>query len=566
MRRLVIACAVLLTLAATSWAAEKMPPVLARGPEMLEGENLLFFGGGRLPTALLSDRTPITGFAFGPGRLEVAYCGVTGEAGRCGLWVVGAGPSDVERERIKTEGLMQAPFSSDKRQYRTPSSPPRLLWTAPEGVTLRGPIWWSPNGTQLAARAFAGEKCELVSVDYVSGEMVKLAEGDIAAVAWSPDSRSVAFVKTGKVWLQTFPPGEAQALGEGGLDLRWSVDGKTLQWIAPQAGETWLKKTWESGASEPETAGRVPARPESTVWSPDGRFCAVITEAGELTVSPSGSAVGETIAVEGVRPQRMLGWTPDSRMVVVLAEGKVPVAVAAQPESALREDLRVLLARQGPAYRNIRASVIGPPMNPEAGPPSWSANLEMLAYVYDLSKAGAYGFIHWQWPKMPDSELKGLLEQTQAGPAPKAAQGLIAVSVIRQAIPRNLVEKTKEMARVADVRAGVQQIAYALESYANDFGVFPEALTGEELREALRGYLENDAAFRLPESEEVVVQYLVPPGTTLGDVRDPGRTPTVVVEALPDWDIVGFADGHVMVYAKTTPPEVWRQRVLPWRK
>ncbi len=567
MRKLTIALVVLLTLASTaSWAAERMPPVLVRDAVMLDGVTGGIRFGNPPAVALLSTRTPITGFAFGPGRQEIAYCGPAQEGGRSALWVVGAWLSQRDRDAQGGASPDGPPFTSgDRRQFRPPPAPPRLVWTAPEGATLRGPIWWAPNGAQLAVRAFRGEQCELVSVDYATGETTTLAQGAITAAAWAPDGKHLAYVKdsdaTLAVWLQSFPPAQERKLDEGGLDLRWAVAGTAAYWIATQPGDTWTKRIWSAEADKVEVVGQVPARPEGTIWSPDGRLCAVVVE-DKLVIYPAGSTRGEAVALEGVYPQRVLCWTPDSRIVLMLADRNLPVAETATPETGLPDYIRTEMEKAGLSYESLRASVAGPPLNSESGPPSWSSSADMLAYVFSCGEANA--FVRWQRAEMQPAALDQFIKDAHVGPAPAGKEGLIAVSLLRRAFPRAEVEEQPGSERLkVRVLSNIKNIATALVMYLSDYNAFPEALTGEELREIIRDYLKSDEVFCLPDSDEVVVQYLIPPGTKLADIEDAGITPMVVVEAVPGWDIVGFVDGHAKAYPKDAPPEAWRQYLLP---
>ena len=556
MRRRVLVIAFLFALvgAGAVGAAEQMPPVLERDPVLLDGGAAFKFGEPGPRTAILSERAPITGFAFGPGRLEVAYCGPIAKEGPRGLWVVNAQAPKADGER-------------DARLYRTPVAPPRLVWTAPEGVTLRGPIWWAPNGAQIAVRSLTGNQCALMSADYATGEAVKLSQGNITAAAWSPEGKRIALVKessgVSEMWLQTFPPGEERRLGEGGLDLRWSVDGKELHWIVAQPGETWEKKVWNAETEKLENAGGTPARPEGTLWSPNGRLCAAVVgekQDRQLVIYPAGSTAGETVTLEGVHPQQVLGWTPDSHIVVMLADRNLPVAVSIMPEAGLPEHIKSILAAEHVTYPKLRASVVGPPLDAQPGPPSWSANMDMLAYVFRQGEAKELDFLRWQSPQQPTEEIR---ERLRDETLPKAETALIAVSVLRQAIPHDVAEKREDDSRLKTmVLSNVKNIAVALIMYLTDCDAFPEALTGEQLREILRPYVQNDSVFCLPDTDEVVVQYLIPPGTRPSDIEDAGITPMVVVEAVPGWDIVGFVDGHAQAIPEYRS-DSWRQHILP---
>ncbi len=158
MRRQMTALLLVLACCVVPAAAQEKPPIpaiLDRTPVMLDAETALMFGGGGI--AVLTEQGPISGFAFGPGRDEVAYGAPTPE-GRSGLWVVSAVFPDTTRPDSPQEP--RAGFLALKTR-------PRLLWTAPEGTTLRGPPWWSPSGTQVAMRVFdTGGRVTVVSVDY----------------------------------------------------------------------------------------------------------------------------------------------------------------------------------------------------------------------------------------------------------------------------------------------------------------------------------------------------------------------------------------------------------------
>lgn len=425
MRSRLIAIALLLVV--VSGCEEDRRPVVERDAPMLDGQTELRFLRSHLRPAFLSEQSPITGFAFGPGRLEIAYCAPAAEAGHWGLWIVSA-------QAARTEDQQDLPL------YRIPLAPPRLVWTASDGTTLRGPIWWAPNGTQIALQAFDGEHRALVSVDYATGEVVQLTEGETTAVAWSPDGKRLAYVKgsddIGTVWLQSFPPAEERALGPGGLDLRWSTDGNSLRWITPQPGETWVQQAWELGAEAPRQIGHLPARPAGTVWSPDGRLCAaVVGEPGakQLVIYSARATTGETVVLEGVRPEQVLSWTPDSHIVTVLADRNLPVAVAATPESALPPPILQVMALVQTSYEDIRAAMVGPPLVPEAGPPSWSANGEMVAYVYHGGEGQVSEFARWYAPGSEPSRAEPVEEQLSEH-LPKASTALIALGIARHLI------------------------------------------------------------------------------------------------------------------------------------
>jgi hypothetical protein len=72
--------------AASAEGPEVGPTVLDRPPVVLEADGALWFGEAF--TGVLTTRGPVTGFAFAPGRDEIAYCAPTDTEGRWGLWVL----------------------------------------------------------------------------------------------------------------------------------------------------------------------------------------------------------------------------------------------------------------------------------------------------------------------------------------------------------------------------------------------------------------------------------------------------------------------------------------------
>jgi hypothetical protein len=190
--------------------------------------------------------------------------------------------------------------------------------------------------------------------------------------------------------------------------------------------------------------------------------------------------------------------------------------------------------------------------------------MDMVSYVYDLREAGARAFLKWKMPQVEDEDLEQFLADRHAGPVPDAKQALLAISLLHEALPRDIEERSEEAAYRVKVLSNVKNIATALNIYLSDFDAFPVALTGEDLREILRDYLKTDSVFCLPDSDEVVVQYLIPPGTrpVSEDIPDPGVTPMVVVEGVRGWDLVGFVDGHAQAYPKEAA-DAWRKYLLP---
>ena len=134
-------CLLLLSLSAISAV------LVSVAPGQFSGR--LLSGGWAYKTTMqgvLADQSPVTGFAFGPGRNEIAFCAPVSEGGASALWLTEASTPPIPD------------FSKPSR----PLAPSRLLWRAPIGTTLRGPVVWSPNGAHIALLACRDTVSDLV--------------------------------------------------------------------------------------------------------------------------------------------------------------------------------------------------------------------------------------------------------------------------------------------------------------------------------------------------------------------------------------------------------------------
>jgi len=478
----------------------------------------------RMGFAPVADADRFTGIAFGPGRAEIAYC-ASDEPG---------GPS---RLRITT-----APTERTRFGVRpvSPQAPPRLLWTAPERVTLHGPIWWAPNGTAIALRACSDDTRDLVLVDYVTGEPTWLTRGEsVVDVSWRPDAAVLAYVtEAGEertVCLHTIPPTDAHTLGRGGFDLRWTVDGRELHWLSPHSEATWTRMRWTAEDASVSEIGSAPARPEDTIWSPDGRWCVALEPAADdkrsLAIYPVSSPTGETADLPGVEPVQLLSFSPDSTLVLVLDKGGEPVAVSVRP---IPTEIRRVLPSRRASYSPARGTVAGFPMQPDAGPPSWcTTGHHLLAYVAAEQPRPSRGM---HAPELASALVVGSYEREYlGGPAEAAAK------VERQQLDYNL-----------------KNIALVFQMYlADNDDIFPATSEMPDLRRILDPYVYTQEVFLRPGSrDEVCVRYLLDPAIRLVEIRDPVHLPIAIIDYPEDYYLVGYADGHVQTFEGEPPPEL----------
>ena len=193
---------------------------------------------------------------------------------------------------------------------------------------------WSPDSDRLAwlAREFAGSTIILTDRDGAAPDTVALAQ----QVAWSPDGGSLAIV---------YQPGNTDD-EVGVIDLdgsrerinitndaanddlpAWSPDGMRLAfWSSrPAAPGVYIMSATGAGARRllPATIYRPP------VWSPDGRFLALIDGAGDGAVrvlDAAGQLQPLPDFVGGMTATAVV-WSPSSRYILAT----VPMSAGDQP-------------------------------------------------------------------------------------------------------------------------------------------------------------------------------------------------------------------------------------------
>jgi hypothetical protein len=462
----------------------------------------------------------VTGLAFGPGRKELAYC--SGDA----LWSVSI--ADV--------------FRPQAEEPRVDHLQRRLIWRAPEGSRLSGPIWWAANGSSIALMVGAGGEQTLTCIGYALGDATALARhGRIVDAAWEPSAKHLAYVAEDKgsraVFVQMVPPADERRIGEGGLNLRWSLEGK-LSWQQASSPDSWTEWAWTPGWDDPKSAGAVPPRPAGAMWSPDGLLCAALeqapgTNAKQLVICQTQSSVNNVVSLPDAQPDQLLGWSPDGKIILLLVRGDLMLAVSAYPPS---DNLtrRWAMGRAGaPPYNEAEGRAAMPQLpliNPAAGLPSWSSDGELLAYVSadeEVTRHALEGVgLRATWP----------------------ANQIIVQTVRRQYFK----PPTPKEAEAEHVLSNMKNIALALRMYLTDNNdVFPPVENTEQLRSALDEYVPNQSVFMRPGStDQVVVQYLVPPGVRLAEVRDQDKMPMAVVDYADGFYVIAYGDGHAVLLRK----------------
>jgi hypothetical protein len=383
------------------------------------------------------------------------------------------------------------------------------------------------------------ESGDLVCVDYVSGAAERLAEGvTVITAAWEPESGRIAYAveDDGKrsVWLQSAPASEARRLGEGGHHLRWTLSGGP-RWLRAETEESWTELTWDDEAELARETAMVPARLPGADWSPDGAFCAVLEPGADsdekrLIIYPSRSAAGETVPLPDAHPGRLLGWSPDSNLLLVLCDNDNLLAVIPRPPS--QGLVARLITEEGgrPLEVDARASLASWGMvDPEAGPPAWSSNTDLLAYV--CAHEDAWRRVH-----------------------PRTGPGVPFGRLVVDTIRRTHVELSELTGNpeVEQVVRNARNIALALQMYMVDHGdALPLAEDVRQLMQALDEYVPTRSVFVRPGTDdEVIFEYLAEPGTRLADIADPGTYEIAIIDYHADFYVIAYADGRVELFGK----------------
>ena len=522
MHRLI--CVVLLT---TMLGAGLLRPGMAGQAELIDhlhrgklaaGEWLIEFDRIRwVPT-----EGEVTGLAFGPGRHELAYC--TDEPTGSSLWVASVA------EYAKNADWRPRPIEAR----------PRLLWHVPDGAKLSGIPWWTPDGSGIATVARRGDRADLVLVDYASGAVTALAARvDPVDVAWAFSGDYLAYVVESdderEVWLQTVPPGDPRQLGKGGANLRWSVDGK-LTWLDPVSGAAWHRYEWHASTGAVRAVGSEPARPPGAQWSPDGRLCALLVATGEddekqLVICPAGSTSGDVVPLPLIKPQRLLGWSPDSRMLLLVEPGGLVMVTAEPPAAGAERFVTTKWSSQEAATLHRRACPVTIPwVRADAPAPVWSSASDRVAYVAADEEAVRRSHSSLGDVKLPD----GL--------------GHIIVQALKRDHFRG---EPAEQERERDVVVNnMALIGLALQMYlADNDGFFPPTADTVRLMSILDPYLEGQDVFMRPGGEgEICVEYLMPPGVAQSEIPEPRTQPVAIADCRPEFLVLTHADGHASVF------------------
>ncbi|MYH50050.1 MAG: prolyl oligopeptidase family serine peptidase [Gammaproteobacteria bacterium] len=150
---------------------------------------------------------------------------------------------------------------------------------------------------------------------------------------WSPDSRSVAFVRDGDIWLARVPSGEPRRLTSGMGDARepaFSPDGGTVAFYSGKGGaqDIWLVPADGSDAARQLTReAAAPDDPRFTpAWSPDGATIAYVSNGADYWADDVWLV--DVVTAEARQLSRSLMassspvWSPDGERIAIFGTAK----------------------------------------------------------------------------------------------------------------------------------------------------------------------------------------------------------------------------------------------------
>ncbi|NIM05298.1 MAG: hypothetical protein GTO55_04230 [Armatimonadetes bacterium] len=495
-----------------------------------------------------------TGFAFAPGRPELAYCAVEEtDKGLCSvlrivqvekLWAV-----DRKSTRVYNTGSLEkeprfeiaksyAPFAERERELTRVEAAGKegSLW----GPFLEGPIAWSPDGARLAvyvvtedaSKSYASR--DLWVVDYKTGQREILTLNMwVTAEAWSPNSRWLALVAEPAnpeladlvtrparpgLWLFDVQSGERKRIADGAISLEWSKDSSWLRFR--RSGDSKEAQQYDTATSKLSSTPSFP--PEARPWeiSPDGRFIATMKrsmDGSRLEVRERSSG---TLLVN-VPAEAMGCWHPDNRLLAYFG-----------PDGALMMTTVEGEHRGRAAKVTVEAEYNVPPFQ---APLQWSSQSTLPQYREARQQGQTVPtpepMMSW-FALISKGKLCVLCMDHENYPRPPSASELAAL--------RRLDEKEETML----VLANIKQIGMAVLMYAGDNdGQAPPS--GPKFFEAVRPYVSTTDIFDRPGyPNQPVFRYLLPGGFDLEKLKMPVDVPIAVIDYWGDQGVVAFADGH----------------------
>jgi hypothetical protein len=545
-------------------AAERMKVTDIKG--IVSGELIVEPTSELNPTPIGLGGYP-TGFAFAPGRAELAYSAIEEKAGRlsCILHIVNIEklwPSLEEmwqhyedrpdrKDRFDGTFMDAPPFSQRERELL------RLELKRSgdyfQSQFIEGPISWSPDGMKLAVFAVKESPSHQYSqrdvwvIDYANGKRLALTENSwVTEAAWSPDSKWLAFVaepadnKAAKsaakptqsgLWLVDMTTGARRRIAAGGLNLEWLPDSLRLKFRksgGPNDGRMYDLNSKQIAPTKPSPVIEIP-------WylSPDGCYVANLVEGeGGRRLVVRERRTNELCV--NLPAQEFAGWQANSRLLAYFDNnGALNMTTVEGPH------------RNRPYKVGARAEINPIPMHPAI---QWSGLLTNRFMQEEAQIMGRLGVGPSYLAFISGNQLR-LLVMAHRKPTTHELAAL-----------GRLTQKTERIY----VLSQMKNLNLALLMYADDYdNKFPPAgnRVGNKIRmieDIISPYVPNRDLFDRPGYPgQSVFRYLIE-GLEMSKITEPGNTPVAIFDYLSDVVIVGFADGHAKWMSKEDYEETLR--------
>jgi Tol biopolymer transport system component len=203
------------------------------------------------------------------------------------------------------------------------------LTTAPEGASEEEPEW-GPDGDIAFTRSYLdGERSRDIYIVRANGGKAEpmLTKGSNFSATWSPDGKSIAFIRgIGRsleappggfqLWTMAADGSNLQQLTNAGADRPdWSPDGRTIVFDAGSAIWTIPAKGGTITKLEPATTGHhVEGTGAFASWSPDGSLIVYTCQTGELDDNDlcvmNADGTGRTTILDTPANEASPAWQP----------------------------------------------------------------------------------------------------------------------------------------------------------------------------------------------------------------------------------------------------------------
>ncbi|HEX5108737.1 MAG TPA: protein kinase [Vicinamibacterales bacterium] len=234
-----------------------------------------------------------------------------------------------------------------------------LLSETPLDVTGQNPSL-SPDGRLLAMDAAFGGDRDIMVAEVARGVTSRLTRGGGVARApvWSPDSRRVAYARSGKIYVTNADGSSAESVlaDVQGTPRSWSADGKYVLYDAP-AQKMML---WLIAGGEPIAVGSRNGGSRTGRFSPDSRYLAYVSdESGrdEVYVQQTPPASGRVrVSVNGGTLPR---WGGSSREIFFMGADRYLMSAELTPGDPLAANVpkKSFLLDAGAVFINLSYEV-----------------------------------------------------------------------------------------------------------------------------------------------------------------------------------------------------------------